>query len=146
MNALAVDIAQYLEDQGFGTQAATTGWAVFVNRMVDQPITCIGVFETPSPSPTTPMNKAATGTKPFEICMFQVRVRGASDSAVWTKIKAIADKLNGLKQWSVSNGSLPATKYSHIIRTSDFLPLSSQGADAFERSVNFAAYRQEQVS
>jgi len=145
MNPVSQDIAAVLAAEGYGTLASASDWGIYRQTMPDKPKRCIVVRETPSPPPVTPLNRAVTNTNPWETAVFQVEVRGVTDAEVWTKIRLIGGYLNGKKQWLVTDPIAPVVKYSAVLRLSDYFPLDTGAHDCFSRSVNFTAYRQEQL-
>lgn len=83
--ASSADIAQLLEDEGHGTQAATTGWGIYIGKEPPAPATAITIYDTGGQIG----NQDAQHYEPA----VQIRVRGPSYAAAILKAEQIRDEL-----------------------------------------------------
>ena len=97
----SLDLADLLATAGIGTQAATTGWGIYVSKEPTSPDTVITLFDegsfTANPNPKFLLDNLAV----------EVRVRGAifGYSAAYAKIQEVKDELLGKAAITVNGSS-----------------------------------------
>lgn len=125
MSSVARDVAAFLQAEGIGTFAATTGWSINVSREPVSPDTCVTIYDTGGDDPDTDeMDERAN---------FQVRVRGFDYEDCITKARAIRDAL--IVPGSVTmNGHT----YAYVFMSSG---ISSIGRDDSDRHLIVASYK-----
>jgi hypothetical protein len=85
MNSAAADTASYLDAQGIGTFAATSGWAIYVSKEPTAPNDTITLYDTVGFNPD-PDNGVYNPS-------MQIRIRGNSYPVIYAKAEAILAEL-----------------------------------------------------
>lgn len=143
MNAVSVDVATILEDEGIGTIGAATGWSINIGtepeyRPSVSPHTTITVYDTGGSLDsylTQSVNPVAQNT-------FQIRVRSKSYTTGYTKILQIIQLLEPYPVYTETGGTYDV-KYYSFTRVGDIFSL---GLDDNKRQiwvVNFRTTRHE---
>jgi len=126
----AVDIRQYLEDQGVIEGA--TGWDGSINFLKDSPDTLVAIYDTGGPA-----------ANPFigvdeRYPTFQVRARGEAsqtgEDALDTILAAIYTTLH-----RVTNTAINGTTYKFIVASGDVLSLGRDANGRPEKTQNYRA-------
>lgn len=130
----AEEIARFIADEGLGTLAGTSGWAVFYADMPERPDTAICCYDSGGPEP---LDYDIELREPA----VEVRVRGNDYAAVQQKFQAIFDLL-------VQPGGVPDTRtigdgiYIDIGLDSDLISLGRDDNDRHRVSGNYRCNRQ----
>lgn len=94
-------LAAYLETHGHGTYTPTaSGGSIFVGKLPQTPDSCIAIFPTGG--------FVASIKDGYDLPTIQVRIRGAANDYIETRdrAQAVYNRLQGLKQYRLSNGIL----------------------------------------
>jgi len=124
MRSPAYSIARYLEANGFGTLAGTTGWSINYAVEPTAPDETITVIDTGGePTDTDQMDRRPT---------FQVRVRGRNYDVAYTKLDDVAYFLSNAKPVV-----LDGTRYVGFMVTSDIASLGKDENNRHLLTINF---------
>lgn len=95
------DIAQFIEDQGHGTQAVTSGWAILLEGLEDSPDTLIVVRSTPGVAAEGQFGDDALRYEHPRLAIW-VRAAREDQGAARTKAFAIAKDLGTIQAETVN--------------------------------------------
>jgi len=126
MNGPAEDIARLIAAQGLATFAGTTGWAVNVDIVLEEPDSMITVIDVGGVGPIDTLTFDEIDNWTVQI---RVRARGAQDAR--DKIDAIIEAINLKKDYEVVDG---ATTMGYIVMYRSTLPVFL-GADERNRTI-----------
>ncbi len=130
MNAPAFDIAQYLQAQGQGTIAATTGWGIYGSKEPTSPDTTITVYDFSGFAPDPDNSLYAPSV--------QVRVRGIGYTTVYAKAESVRDTLIEPSDFTINS-----VKYIGVWQQGSIESLGYDDNDRVILVMNFNIIRQE---
>ncbi len=127
----ATNIARLLENQGFGTFANTSSWAISIGTEPDKPNNAITIYDTGGEAPDT--DEADVNRMSF-----QVRVRSMDYVTAYAKLAAI-------RAYLISRGTkqINTTRYVGIYITSDILSIGKDESNRQLLTCNFRTISQE---
>jgi len=141
VNAVSEDIKAVLVAAAVGTFIADSAfdpsseWGIACEVEPIAPDRVITVFSTGGPEPWTVQNGAIA---PVEHPTFQIRVRGRSTHAAYTKVRGVMSALDRIGAWRTGD-----TKYEDIFRSSEPIPLGRDARDLFIWTVNYRTHRKD---
>lgn len=141
MNSVEKDMADYLEDQGYGT----VGTDIFYNEQPADVDNCITVFEQPGRG-YSQFRCFSSFTPNIHGRNFQVLVRNSNYTNGYDNIIGIQENFLSKAKFTMSDvdssGDDDAV-YLAVVEQSDIIPLGLDGNNRYQWSVNFRTVRRK---
>lgn len=135
MDSPAYTLAKHLEDQGIGTFASDSGWAISVGTQPASPDDAITLYDTPGRSPLL-YGDTEDGSAGYQRPSLQVRGRSRDYNALYAKMGDIRKALHAVVH-SYLGETTTRTLFVGVWQTSDTNSLGQDDNNRFQLVANY---------